>query len=510
MAIDITKINQNSMEAVEEAILTLFKDSDIDTQEGSAARELIIRPMAAIQAWQRSEYDRLVESLDLNAIARGDIAGDDAIVDLLASTYRLTRGGGTGSAGTIILYLRNNLNTYINRSYSFYAGGNPLTVDHIIVGVENTSAYESTEEVVYTPIRRLDGQYYMVVPVRDLSGGSFSTGYPVTFTGSADNINNATVLSPITGGSVTETNKSLATRIMQGVAPGVLSTTTQIRGAFQDVFGVHPDKVRVFGSGSMAVRRAIDPFTLLPQPGFTDVVVSPPGGLAVDILDATATLEGDSYVMSLDVVEAAGIYTIDSIIPSDSSLVPTDLEVTWSAGTSTKHRIGDGRYSSFQKVDISFKVDSSEGTLDCGVMVRRARTIDVLQRYIDDDVRKAPGQDIIVRGAAPCIVSAIISVTAQTSGTESIRAAIVDGINALPVGKGYLDAQDIMRMLPSDVVLRFPVYLKGMFILPTGSRSISGTKGILTAPDWSAEDGGITSEETAFFTDMDNILITVG
>lgn len=511
MAIDITKIDQNNMEAVEEAILTLFKDSDIDTQEGSAARELIIRPMAAIQAWQRSEYDRLVESLDLNAIARGDIAGDDAIVDLLASTYRLTRGGGTGSAGTIILYLRNNLNTYINRSYSFYAGGNPLTVDRIIVGVEDTSAYESTEEVVYTPIRRLDGQYYMVVPVRDPSGGSFSTGYPVTFTGSADNINSAAVLSPITGGSVTETNKSLATRIMQGVAPGVLSTTTQIRGAFTEVFGIHPDKVRVFGSGSAAVRRAIDPFTLLPQPGYTDIVVSPPGGLAVDILDVTAThVSGGTYTITLSAVDAAGIYSIDSVTPSGVDLTAPALTVEWGVTSSVKHRIGDGRYTSYQTATLTFGADSTADTLDCSLMVRRARSIDALQIYIDDEVRRAPGQDMIVRGAVPCIVSMNIAVTAVTSSADVIRTALVEGINALPVGKGYIDAQDIIDALPDDVTLRFPMHLSGVFLLPNGQKSRSSTQGVLVAPDWTEEDGGITSEETAFFTDMDHIVVSVG
>lgn len=511
MAIDTTNLNLSDMAAAESAILTLFNDSDIDTQEGSAVRELIIRPLAAIHAWQQGEYAAILASLDLNAIAKGDVAGDSAMVDLLASTYRVSRRGGTASAGTIILYLRNNLNTYINRSYSFYAGRNPLTVDKIIVGTANPEAYENTDEVVYTAIRQLNGQYYMVLPVRDVKGGSFATGYPITFTGSADNITNVVVLSPITGGSGVESNRSLASRVMQGVAPGVLSTTTQVRGAFTEVFGIHPDKVRVFGSGSAAVRRAIDPITLLPQPGYTDIVVSPPGGLAVDILDVTAThVSGGTYTITLSAVDATGIYSIDSVTPSGVDLTAPALTVEWGVTSSVKHRIGDGRYTSYQTATLTFGADSTANTLDCSLMVRRARSIDALQIYIDDEVRRAPGQDMIVRGAVPCIVSMNIAVTAVTSSADVIRTALVEGINALPVGKGSIDAQDLIDALPDDVTLRFPVHLSGVFLLPNGQKSRSSTQGVLVAPDWTEEDGGITSEETAFFTDMDHIVVSVG
>jgi hypothetical protein len=103
-----------------------------------------------------------------------------------------------------------------------------------------------------------------------------------------------------------------------------------------------------------------------------------------------------------------------------------------------------------------------------------------------------------------------IAVTAVTSSADVIRTALVEGINALPVGKGYIDAQDIIDALPDDVTLRFPMHLSGVFLLPNGQKSRSSTQGVLVAPDWTEEDGGITSEETAFFTDMDHIVVSVG
>ena len=82
---------------------------------------------------------------------------------------------------------------------------------------------------------------------------------------------------------------------------------------------------------------------------------------------------------------------------------------------------------------------------------------------------------MIVRGAVPCIVSMNIAVTAVASA-DVIRTALVEGINALPVGKGSIDAQDLIDALPDDVTLRSP------YLSPFPKEKSRSAQGV--APDW--------------------------
>lgn len=510
MSIDTSSLNAADMESAEKAIMTLFEGSGLEIQDGSAVRELIIRPAAAIHAWQQTKFSDLVDSLDLGPVARGEVEGDDSMVDLLASTYRVTRRTGASSSGSIALYLQIPVTTYINAGFTFFAGPNVLTVGRIYVGVTDPENYQTTEEVVYTGIQQVDGAYYMVIPVSDSSGGSFSTGTPVTFTGSLKNVTRVTVLSPISGGGGRESNKSLASRVIQGLPPGVLSTATQIRGAFMDKFGVHPSRVRVFGSGETAVRRAKDMFTSLPSPGYTDVVVAPVGGPSIDVITATATwVSGNKYRLTFSGTEMAGVYSVDQITGATGTIATGSIEVTW-GNSATRHRLVSGRYTAYQTAVIEFESNAGTPTLSCSIQVKRARSIDLMQRYLDDEVRRAPGQDTLVRAAVPCMISLGLAVTSSGATEGAIKAAVAEGVNALPCGSGSLSAQDIIAALPRGVTLRFPLVIKGSFILPSGTQTRSSTQGVLVAPDWPNSSGGITSEETAFFTSVDNISVSLG
>lgn len=508
MAIDLKDIEAADMESAENALATLFEGAGIDHAEGSAVRELLIRPMAAMQAWQAARFEEMLAGMDIGAVARGEIPGDDSLLDKVAATYRVARRSGAVSSGTLVLYLRANRATYVNGAFVFYAGSHPLTLDHVVAGVPDPSAHDQAGDIRYTPILQADGEHYMVVPVTDPAGGTFPTGTAVTFTGSADNITRVRVLSPITGGMGVEGNRSLATRVLQGLAPGVLSTPTQIKGAFMDKFGVHPSRVRVFGSGERAVRRAVDPVTLLPMQGYTDVVVAPAGGPVVDTLEATAARMGASlYRIDLPHTLAGGVYTIDMVTPVGSPAIPGTLMVEWGTAPGP-HRLPDGRHTAYQTAAITVGIASSEASIPCSILVRRVRALEAMQAYLDNDTRRAPGQDTLVRAATPCVLSATLQVDAGDVPLATVQRAVVDGINNLPVGIGSVSAQDIMAALPAGVSLRFPIGLRGEFLLPGGPRVRSGAQGVLVAPDWPPSLGGITGGETVFCTDLDHVEVT--
>lgn len=517
---NIKDMKPAEVQAVEEALITLFRDTDIDTGEGSVVRELLLKPAALVYAWQQSQVRSFLKNIDLRAIAEGRLEGDDKLVDRLASTYRLTRRGQLASRGSIVIYLTSESTTYINKNYSFFVGDSELDVDRIYVGIEDPDKRTSTAEVKYTHIHRLGDEYYMLVPVSDREGRVYPTGTPVTFTGSTQNIDRIEVFSPITGGAGVEDNQSLASRVLYGLAPGVLSTPLQLRAAFQEHFGLSPDRVKVFGSGTTVLRRAVDSITHLPLAGYTDIVVFPEAGLSIDTVSVTASSLGlGRYYTSLNSFEAAGVYDIRSVeaytkdVEGNGVVIDVkNLKVTWgTATTNERRRVGDGRYSSFQTATISF--DTGEGgggsSLDCVVTVRKVNHISDLQRFLDDDSNRALGQDIQVRSAVPGIVSLRVCVDRTDHSEEALTDTLVRGINRLPVGHGALTTHDIINMLPEGTTLSFPLHMKATFLLPDGAREVTSDKGALEIPGWEYEGGYISADETAYYTDKDNIRVVI-
>jgi hypothetical protein len=510
MAIDTTLLTGTAVESAEDALVALFNAQGIACEIGSTVRELVIRPMAVLQA-HREQYDATVlESLSLQRVADGVVAGDAAIVDALASTFRVSRMTNVPSSGSLIVMLRRSETTYINNTYSFSIGRTVLTRSKLYIGVPNLTGYTSTDEIAYVQIMQSTAGYYMVMPVMDSLGHTFPAGTPVSFTGDTGNVSEVLVFSPITGGRSSETNKELASRILAGVPPGVLSTPLQLRGAFTEMFGIAPHRVAVYGSGTPTVRRGSDVLTGLPLPGYVDVLVAPSGGCGKASYTAAVTaLGGDQYQCVLSSEQAAGAYGVYALAVNGEQVAVEDVMVAWGVDATT-HYVTDGRYTSYQTLTLTFTLDAPPvEPATAEIILDQIRSIKAMQMYLDSSDRRAPGQDTLVRAPVPCFVTVSLAVSNTTLSSKELKLLISDHINNLRIGKGSLTAQDITDALPSGTRLNFPLHISGRFELPLGTKVLSTSSGNLTCPDWPAAQGGITAEETAFFTDPTNILVAV-
>ena len=139
MAIDTTILNSTDVVHMENAFAAVFAEEGVDCSPGTAVRELAVRPAAVMRAHLDTYQTELVSMLDLSKVASGELEGDDAIVDALASTYRITRRSGTASYGSIMIQLASDATTYIGPSYRFYVGDYALTIGATYVGVVDTS-----------------------------------------------------------------------------------------------------------------------------------------------------------------------------------------------------------------------------------------------------------------------------------------------------------------------------------------------------------------------------------
>ena len=510
MAIDTNALTGISVVSAEDALVALFEGTGIECSVGSTIRELVIRPMAVLQAAREQADTDVLNSLNLNQIASGAVEGTTAVVDALAATFRTTRASNIASTGSIFLRLRRSEIIYINATYQFRIGALPLNRSKIYVGVPSITGYTSTAEVEYVPILQTGSEYYIVVPVTASGGNTFAVGTAVSFTGDAGNVYEAFVFSPITGGRSSESNQELAQRVLNGVPPGVLSTPLQLRGAFMSSFGIPPSRVSVYGCGNASVRRGVDSFTGLPMAGYTDVIVAPLGGCGKSVVTMAVTKgDGDTYTGSLTSEQAAGVYRVVSIIMNGIPIDNENVTVTRGADT-TYHKLTDSRYTAFQTLDISFEdTGTFTAPLSAQLVLSKAHNIKALQTYVDASDRRAPGQDTLVRAPSPCFISVDLTVQNTTMSVSELKELISAYINFLPVGKGSLTAQDLMDSLPSGAKMVFPVRITGNFDLQESTRTIHSTSGNLSCPDWPSSLGGITAEETVFYTTPGDIKVKV-
>lgn len=509
MAITVDSLSGDAVFSAEETLAALLDGQGVDSAPGTTIRELGIRPMAVLQAHLEAFRTSLVESLNIHKVASGEVAGDDAVLDALASTYRLSRLGGSASQGSLLLRLRSGDTTYINRSYRFYAGESQLDTGAIYVGMQDLTGVTDTEHIRYVRLLRRGGQWYMVIPVTCADGLALPTGTAVSITGDVSNIVSAEVYSPLLGGGPRETNQALARRILYGVAPGVLSTPLQLRGAFSDGFGIAPSRVAVFGSGSPVQRRDIDTITGLPLGGRVDVAVAPSGGCSRIEVTAEASLDGEYAVIQLPADLAAGAYRVTGVVAN--GVDAETWEVAWGVAESASHRVtaSTARWSSLQTAVITLPaadIGLVEGTASASVSLEGVPGLVAMQALVDSPDRSAPGQDVLVRAPAPCFLRATVSVSGGTASTDALRQRIVSHLNALPVGRGYVSAQDITDALSgTGTSLNYPVVLLGTTLSRTGETTTTSLTGRLDAGV--PGDSGVFPDEVVFFTDNDSIRV---
>lgn len=498
MAINTDILDAEQMTRAEEVFAALLTDEGLDCTPGTAVRELVVRPAAVLMAHLEAYKRSLLASLDLAAVAAGEIEGDDGVIDALASTFRVFRRSGTASRGSVILRLASDAMTYVGPSYRFYAGDHPLLFSPTHVGVADMTGLADSADAAYVPIRPRGDEWYMVVPVTCPSGESFAAGTEVQFTGGVGNVLGVSVYSPVTGGGKTETNRDLARRVLYGVAPGVLSTPLQLRGGFGDEFGIPPHRVAVFGTGSPAQRR--DPEG---KGGVVDVAVAPSGDCAVGHLLFEAVGTGGDYVGTL--ADAAGVCEITAVYAGDSPV--KDFQVEWKAAPSGLHAATDGsaRYTSLQTAVITFSLPGASGPLSCEAVVRHVPDIAAMQTWLDSSDRRAPGQDTLVRAPAPCFLSLSVTVTGGELPEESVRERIVRHLNDLPVGRGRVSAQDLADALQgTGTSLVYPVMFSGRLVLPSGSRMISSPDGSLAVPSLP----GVDPAEVVFYASAEGVRVS--
>ena len=154
-----------------------------------------------------------------------------------------------------------------------------------------------------------------------------------------------------------------------------------------------------------------------------------------------------------------------------------------------------------------FQADGLADTLECALTVTRIANIRDMQVWLDSSDRRAPGQDTLVRAPVPCFLSLSVALSGGTLATEVLKDSIITHLNNLPVGRGYVSAQDITDALQgTGVGISYPMRFTGRFVLPDKERVVSSVDGKLNI---GVMEGELAQPvEIAFFTDADSVSIS--
>lgn len=510
--LNTTNMDKDEVFAAENRLAEVLKENGLDAAPGTALRELVVRPTAVMNSLEEEWRGELVSSLNLYSVADGTVEGDDALIDAIASIYRIQRKGGSASNGIVAIDINyDGQPVYVNQSWFFSIGDTELSFSGIWAGsidgqtgdglvnkerfIRYPSGTDANGTVTYS--------YIMMLPVSCEAGTEFAAGTPVTVSSPTDGlVKSATVFSPITGGGGEETNQSLASRILEALPPGVMSTPLQIRNTLFNQFGIPVHRTAVIG-GQEGLARAKDILTGLPLPGFVDVYTASTGDCPVETVSVgIENVEGSTWQAVLEPPVSSGVYEISEVVIDGTPLSAENINVAREVVPSDRHIIpaGTGEFSSFQKLTVTLTVSWTPSAETAELTLRRQPAVQSIQDYTDSAETRAPGQDLVVKAAVPFFLSMQVNIEQSDVENTTIIEAICNHVNDLPVGRGYLSGQDIVDAVESlGVKVAFPISLY--------ARTVDGSS--VTSSNGRLDVDALAPGRGVFYLSTDNVQVVV-
>lgn len=482
---------QNAEQVAIDALTTA--SPDLITKTGSVIRELVIRPVAYLLSWVRSNVENDLKQYSVAYLKTSQLT-DNPIADAVASNYFVERKQGTGSKGLITMTLSSPvLRLAAGSRFSVGSEQCTTTVQYMITN----SPGQDTEDVVYIksiPYTDSGRQYWIAnVPVVTVNTGKIEIppGTEVTVNFSCPSLVSLELTSPLTGGTDTETDAQLMQRAEYNTAEAGIGTYYGIKKKL--------NKAPIYVAGMSVIAGEDRPMT---RGRFNSVNINPGGYVDCHVKTSNQAVVGD-YDMRAYTYESfpvddnddtvhvvpfgsayythtGGKYTIVCKVPSTvctgflqvSSIISGSQQVTEYSieyGSSDPNTSADGaRLSSNQIATVTFELQNpdieqervDEYTTKDYIPVRLYMTymagISGLQSYMDRDSEHFIGQDIKIKSAIPVMIDVACTVSSANELTEDdidgIKQAIVDYVNNTQVGVGLLNFSDIR----SSVLTLFP------------------------------------------------------
>ena len=451
--------------------------SSLITGTGSVINELIIRPLAYVGAWLKQNT---VDSLYQRSASylKSSNSTDNVDADNLASNYFTTRKQGMHARGNLTFKLNTPL-LQIPQYTVFSLGAYNFYTETGIVAADAT--YKVVDDTTYVPVLKYSEQEYLAfVPVVAQDEGmiELNKDTPVETVFDATTVNSISLSSAITGGSGTETDAELMSRLATSVSVTAVGSATGLEKKLQQ----SPIPVRGFkliGGEDAIINRGRLNNININLGGFVDCYVKTQEQPSTELVTMHVTHAAPAKTHEIVVTDPAyaGLYRVQELYVNGVVLNSFDVQYS-TEGT----ELGTN-----QLVTIKFNTDNALAELDVSFTAYYMPGLHALQTFIDSDENKFLGQDVLIRAAVPMMVHLdCVMKTAATGSTvnqDVIKKLMASCICSIPIGSGMLNFSDVraaVQLNYPDVDLRLPCTMSvDMLMRDRSSGAFYSTNGVL-------------------------------
>jgi hypothetical protein len=485
----------------------------------------------------QTEVNRVLQSQSLLAIGNNPDLQEDEIADHVFSNYRVSRNTGTAARGEIAIVVSGDGPVVLSAGARFTANGVEFVADAAFIARPPGTVVTSANERVLEPVSGNNFVFSIDATASDLgTSGNISRGTRLAPARPIDRYVNSYAATDFRGGTDTETNGEVLTRLEQGIAAKAWSNRVNIVALVkeQPAFAqtVH---YSIIGYGNPEMHRDRHSIFPVSMGGRVDMYARTEGLSQEQTIRKTAVLVdivagGSVWQFSLNRDDFPGFYEVTKVLPTDGDpsldsgfVVQSDVRGYDLSGDGFVPDVisaEEGAYSRYQTAVIQFldtETNTAELTIgdsaEYDVIVAGMPLIAELQLFCGgSEVRNTAG-DILVKAPIPCFLSVnfdIEQAAGETSpDTDAIKIDIASRVNALDF-PGQLHASIIADVVHNYLSARQavgPINMLGRIRQPSGENLYVRDQLVLILP--TKNSTMTTGRTTALLLDPNNIGISV-
>lgn len=493
----LTEVSQDQFNTAEAALISMVRAAypTLDLRRGTVLRDMLIRPAAAIYAWNADQGNELQTRMSLINLEASTTPVPAEWSNAILANFGVTLGTGSAATGLAKVIVNGA------RTYNLATGFQLTTINGLVYGTTQSYTVKVGADTVNGEIELQavgDGNYFFILPLTAVAVGSqyvIAQGTAFDAVTAVYGFVSAEAYVDFGGGTNAETLDQAIVRLPAAVSYRALESRTSIDAKLRNAFpAIQALGIQGYGDAAQ-LRDKHNPM------GFAvgsrvDVYARTFVTPAIVVLTKTGTrLAANTYQVTIDRTDAPGFYMIKSVSEVDSSVSPGSIAVpVMGSYAFTEVREADGLQNTFHDIDpangmieTAYTVYQKSTVIVTGVPVTGnthdfklelyvAPQLTELQDYVDDAAIRNLEGDYIMR----CPLMCLTEVTAQvyyTAGTTIDVAKMQTDLYNYINGRnfvGRLTRSELAGILRADGATWVDLSSSGMILKGT-VRDAAGT-----------------------------------
>lgn len=482
------QINTQDFNKAEQNLINILQDynTQLDTKKGSAIRQLVIRPYAYIYGKINNIISSWIKDTSISTLSKS-LQTQNQIADQVASNYFVQRRKGVQAKGYITLHCTQS-QIRVSRGMSFIIDGYTFITAKTYIATPTPPSLQYDSSVQYIKMFTVRGEFRAILPVvaQSIEYIQIPEGSQCSSTSYISGLKQVQLTSPITGGTIAQTDASMIQRCRQrcGTSTG---TQAAIRLKLSQL-STSVLSASIVGSNSAYSFRSRYNNIGIASGNILDIFVKTHNQTLIkDIVISKQNLikDGNRYTVILDKSidkDLTGAIKLVSVNPSIQATI-NQYSVEYISSSDIVCTEG-ARLSQYQAIKLDIDIDKVQDIVVSFQYMPGLSDVIQSMKYQDNCI---VGTDYLIKSAVPVrlYIQAYIQTTQNIEQQllQAIKQDISSFINNKQVGQCSINMDDVVQAIRykyPDVRLKLPYTLSAS--LPTtngGTYTFNSTDGIL-------------------------------